>query len=185
MSKITLISESRKELLLSLLKDERLTRNILVNGEVAKSIVVNDDGSVTIGRAKTHWWNYLFLETRELSFLDVSVNILAALSQYAIPGTALLEGLSKEIFKSLIEERRNCDYIIDVLVDVARIGVTEGRMKSLYFTTQDTKKAQETQAFKNNERIETRFRRIGKGMAHADIGGAIIPVLDVYIEEQR
>ena len=71
MARIQLISDPKKKLFKLLLEDKRINSIVLTNDEIPESIVVNDDGSITFGRTKKHWWNWLFADTVTKDFETV------------------------------------------------------------------------------------------------------------------
>ena len=81
---ISLISDSRKKLLIHLLEDPSYNKDILMDGDLPKTIVVQDDGSVLIGRTPKNWWNSLFPEDkRVIEFAMVAFRIAANLNKIA------------------------------------------------------------------------------------------------------
>ena len=132
------ISESRKDLLRVLLKDEELSSILLLKGEIAKNIKINDDGSITIGRAKNHWWNCLFNDTREMTFIEVAFMLAKKMAgNKANSNKLIFKGLSKEIIDNAILEHNDLDYVVDALFATAMFGF-DGKYKSRYLGVNDT-----------------------------------------------
>ena len=84
-----ILSDSKKLLLELLLKDTRISSEILLNGEIPESIKVHDDGSVTFYRSRQHWWSWLFQDKKTYEFRELSTMMLAAYSKYLPPNKYL------------------------------------------------------------------------------------------------
>lgn len=69
-----ILSDSKKLLLELLLKDTRISSEILLNGEIPESIKVHDDGSVTFYRSRQHWWSWLFQDKKTYEFRELKYN---------------------------------------------------------------------------------------------------------------
>lgn len=146
MPRISLISDSRKKILIWLLEDPAYNSEILLDGDIPKTIEVQDDGSVLIGRTSKSWINYFFpRDKRVIEFPMIAFRIAENLTKIARPGTQLDKYLAKEILAKAIRSRQY-DKVVDMLLHVAMFGVTEGTLKSNYITDEDVKEAQYRQA---------------------------------------
>ena len=150
---ISLISDSRKKLLIHLLEDSSYNKDILMDGDLPKTIVVQDDGSVLIGRTPKNWWNSLFPEDkRVIEFAMVAFRIAANLNKIAKPGKIganLKRYLAQNIIEKAIDSRQY-DLVVDMLLQAAMFGVTEGTFKSNYITDEDVEEASRRQASNKN-----------------------------------
>lgn len=174
MERVELISNSRKDYLKLLMKDPRICRVVLLNGEVPQSMVVNDDGSVTFGLTPTKWWNYLFRSHVRISFPELAFRIRNALAEYTPEHSGFKDALKEEIVENAIDAR-NYDYVIDRLFLNAILGVTEGEYK--------IKSSKEGKLRQPNNKSGRDFSRVGKVQVGLNLGGGCIP-LDLYIEER-
>ena len=151
--KISLISDSRKKLLIHLLEDPSYNKDILMDGDLPKTIVVQDDGSVLIGRTPKNCWNSLFPEDkRVIEFAMVAFRIAANLNKIAKPGIIganLKRYLAQNIIEKAIDSRQY-DLVVDMLLQAAMFGVTEGTFKSNYITDEDVEEASRRQASNRN-----------------------------------
>lgn len=122
---VKLISESRKDLLRLLLKDPRISQEILVNGEIPQSIVIHDDGSVTFGRTPRKWWNWIFQDKTHKEFAILAFDMRRAFAKYTPKNSMFAQFMKDEIISSAIDSR-DYDLVIDRFVMNAFLGVTEG-----------------------------------------------------------
>lgn len=168
MARIQLISDPKKKLFKLLLEDKRINSIVLTNNEIPESIVVNDDGSITFGRTKKHWWNWLFADTVTKDFETVCLRMLKAFSKYLPPESGLTKLLTEEIIHNAVETQ-NYESVIDRFVMYAFLGVTEGDYK-----LNKLKLIDEASQEQHKNPRETRIR--GKGVAYLDLGGGSIPI---------
>lgn len=134
--KTPIISESRKELLRVLLKDDNLNSVLLMNGEVARNIKIKDDGSIEIGRTKAHWWNLFFNDIRRMTFIEVAFALAKVMAgNKANSNEVIFKGLSNEIIENAIQ-RDDLDYVVDALFATAMFGF-DGKYKSRYLNIND------------------------------------------------
>ena len=126
-----LVSESRKDLLRVLLKDESLSSVLLMDGEIAKTIKIMDDGSIEIGRAKNHWYNWIFNDIRKITFIDMAFKLANVMSGGNVNTNEIIfNGLNNEIIENAIRHD-DFDYVIDALFATAMFGY-DGKYKSRY-----------------------------------------------------
>lgn len=123
-----ILSDSKKLLLELLLKDTRISSEILLNGEIPESIKVHDDGSVTFYRSRQHWWSWLFQDKKTYEFRELSTMMLAAYSKYLPPNKYLNNILTQKVIE---EAYKTHDYesVINRFALYAFLGVTEGDYK--------------------------------------------------------
>ena len=168
MAKIQLISEPKKKLFALLLQDNRINSIVLTNDEIPGSLKVNDDGSVTFGRTKKHWWNWLFADTVTKDFETVCIRMLKAFNQYLPRGSGLTKLLTEEIIHNAIETQ-NYESVIDRFVMYAFLGVTEGDYK--------LNKLKLLDEAPDNHQVNNKGAKIkGMGIAYLDLGGGQIPI---------
>lgn len=173
MAKIQLISEPKKKLFKLLLEDKRINSIVLTNDEIPENIQVNDDGSVTFGRTRKHWWNWLFADTVTKDFETVCIRMMKAFSKYLPKESGLTRLLTEEIIHNAVETQ-NYESVIDRFVMYAFLGVMEGDYKLNKLKLID--KAPQQQR-KNASGTTMK----GAGIAYLDLGGGQIPI-SVHIE---
>lgn len=173
---VSLISDSRKDLLLLLLKDPIISNQCLIKGEIPGSIVINDDGSITFGRTPRKWWNWIFRDRRTISFRDLAFDMRTAYGKYTPTDCGMSEAMDAEIIRNSVD-RKDYDGIIDKFVIHAFIGVNEGRY--LLRTLQEDKNIRQPQQ-------KVRYdgpKKTMRGTIALDLGGDCMPI-DVVIEEK-
>ena len=174
MAKIQLISEPKKKLFKLLLEDKRINSIVLTNDEIPENIQVNDDGSVTFGRTKKHWWNWLFADTVTKDFETVCIRMMKAFSKYLPKESGLTRLLTEEIIHNAVETQ-NYESVIDRFVMYAFLGVTEGDYKLNKLKLIDDNPRQQ----QKNASGTTKMK--GVGIAYLDLGGGQIPI-SIHIE---
>ena len=174
MPKVQLISEPKKKLFALLLQDKRINSIVLTNDEIPENIIVNDDGSVTFGRTRKHWWNWLFNDTVTKDFETVCIRMVKAFNQYLPKNSGLTRLLTEEIIRSAIE-KQDYESVIDRFVMYAFLGVTEGDYKLNKLKLIDEAPRQQQ---KNTS--GTKYK--GEGVAYIDFGGGAIPIC-VHLSE--
>ena len=173
MSRIQLISEPKKKLFALLLQDKRINSIVLTNDEVPESIRVNDDGSVTFGRTKKHWWNILFSDTVTKDFETVCLRMVKAYNAYLPPNSDLTALLTDEVVKNAIMTN-NYESVIDRFVMYAFLGVTEGdyKLNKLKLIDEDPRQ---------QRRNASGTKLKGIGIGYLDVGGGQIPI-NIHLE---
>ena len=173
MSKIQLISEPKKKLFALLLQDKRINSIVLTNDEIPESIRVNDDGSITFGRTKKHWWNILFRDTVTKDFETVCLRMVKAYTKYLPSNSGLTALLTDEIVKNAIMTN-NYESVIDRFVMYAFLGVTEGdyKLNKLKLIDEDPRQ-------QRGNASGTKLK--GMGIAYLDVGGGQIPI-NIHLE---
>lgn len=169
MSKIQLISEPKKKLFALLLQDKRINSIVLTNNEIPESIRVNDDGSITFGRTRKHWWNWLFNDTVTKDFETVCIRMVKAFNNYLPKGSDLTKLLTEEVIHNAIE-KQDYESVIDRFVMYAFLGVTEGDYKLNKLKLIDNEPRQQ------QRNAGSSFRLKGDGVAYLDFGGGSIPI---------
>lgn len=173
---VSLISESRKDLLKLLLKDPRISNQILINGEIPQSIVIHDDGSVTFGRTPTKWWNWLFRDYTNKSFRDLAFDMRIAYAKYTPADSCMSQALDVDIIKYAVDQKAY-DWVIDKFVMTAFLGVTEGDY--LLRTLSEDKESRQPQREMRSNDSKTKMR----GKLALNLGGDCMPI-DIIVEEQ-
>ena len=174
MPKVQLISEPKKKLFTLLLQDKRINSIVLTNDEIPENIIVNDDGSVTFGRTRKHWWNWLFNDTVTKDFETVCIRMVKAFNQYLPKNSGLTRLLTEEIIRSAIE-KQDYESVIDRFVMYAFLGVTEGDYK-----LNKLKLIDEAPRQQQKNASGTKYK--GEGVAYIDFGGGAIPIC-VHLSE--
>ena len=174
MEKIQLISEPKKKLFTLLLQDKRINSIVLTNDEIPESIRVNDDGSITFGRTKKHWWNWLFNDTVTKDFETVCIRMVKAFNNYLPKGSSLTKLLTEEVIRNAIE-KQDYESVIDRFVMYAFLGVTEGDYKLNKLKLIDDAPRQQQKNVSGTTKMK------GAGIAYLDLGGGQIPI-SIHIE---
>lgn len=169
MPKIQLISEPKKKLFALLLQDKRINSIVLTNDEIPESIRVNDDGSITFGRTKKHWWNLLFNDTVTKDFETVCIRMVKAFNQYLPENSGLTKLLTEEVIHNAIE-KQDYESVIDKFVMYAFLGVTEGDYKLNKLKLIDEVSQQQQYNMRDTDKMH------GGGIAYLDVGGGQIPI---------
>lgn len=169
MAKIQLISEPKKKLFKLLLEDKRINSIVLTNDEVPENIIVNDDGSVTFGRTKKHWWNWLFNDTVTKDFETVCIRMVKAFNQYLPKDSGLTRLLTEEVIRNAVE-KQDYESVIDRFVMYAFLGVTEGDYKLNKLKLIDEEPRQQSRNASGSRKMQ------GSGIAYLDVGGGQIPI---------
>lgn len=134
-----MLSIERQELLGLLLKDPNISGCLLQEGEIARSVTVNDDGSITIGRTGRKWYNRLFNSERHIDFMTLALLISQKISgAKELDDNPVFAGLSREVLDKAFLNKKE-DYIVDALWDTVRM-VCDGIWKSNYSKLDSTPK---------------------------------------------
>ena len=109
--------------------DKTMLNVILMDGEVARSITINGDGTIVIGRTKYTWWNRLIGDERTVSFETFALKVANALAgQAKNRNDNLFYSISKVVLDKAIADN-NYHYVVDALFDAIRYGM-DGETKS-------------------------------------------------------
>lgn len=190
-----LISESRKRMLKLILRDPKISELLLIDKQIPGRIVINDDGSTTFYKNKCKILGWIFDEpTKSFTFRDLMFELLRAYSKSSKEESGFFNVLSESIIENSVKALEY-DRIIDAFVLHAFLGVEEGeyRLKNLAL-----KKEKPNQPAPNNnkqgggQQQKTQHKPqpqqgdkiVAKGGIYADIGGSVIRVADVHIEER-
>lgn len=109
-----------------LLMEPKIAEAVFVdieNRETYKNVVINEDGTLTLGKRSLRWWNRLFGLEKTISFKDFAFNVLRALVGMAnnLDKNTILRGLSRELIAKAVLEKKY-DFVVERLYDVARYG---------------------------------------------------------------
>lgn len=63
-----------------MLLEPNIKNSLLVDGQIAKEFIINDDGSILIGRSKYGWINKLFNQYDKISFSEVCNRIIVTIT---------------------------------------------------------------------------------------------------------
>lgn len=122
MGKLSLKSVRLIEILLS---DPSIKGNLIDDKakELYKTVTIQEDGSIILGKTRCLWWNHLLGDEKVLSFTDFAFKTVAALSgQKSNVNDIILKGLSEEVIRKAILDDQY-DMVVDRLFDAARYGV--------------------------------------------------------------
>ena len=119
------LSNKSAKLIEILLSDPSIKQNLIddQNKELYKTVTINEDGSIVLGKTRCLWWNRLIGDEKKLSFTDFAFKTVAALSgQKRNVNDIILKGLSEEVIRKAILDDQY-DMVVDRLFDAARYGV--------------------------------------------------------------
>lgn len=118
-----------------ILSDKTLLASLLMDGEVARSISIDMDGTITIERTRCRWLNWLFRDRRRISFLDFAFKVSNALSgQQNNRNEIIFDGIVdviKDMNRNGHMRENDIRYVVDALYDTMRLG-WNGERKSTY-----------------------------------------------------
>ena len=157
-----ILSDSKKLLLELLLKDTRISSEILLNGEIPESI------------SRQHWWSWLFQDKKTYEFRELSTMMLAAYSKYLPPNKYLNNILTQKVIE---EAYKTHDYesVINRFALYAFLGVTEGDYKiSKTMLIDDDPQQQQKNA---------RGQKIGSCIGYLNLGGGDMAININLIED--
>lgn len=105
-----------------LLADPVLLKIWLMDGDKAKYVTVSMDGKITFGRTKYSWLNWIFKDTKEISFTDFAFKVANALAgQSKNRNEVIFRGISEVVLKKAIADN-DYSYVVDALYDTFRYG---------------------------------------------------------------
>lgn len=107
-----------------ILSDPILVQVLLLDGERAKNIEVSMDGTITIGRTKYKWLNWMFKDTKTMSFTDFAFKVANKLAgQVKNRNNSLFLGISEYVLNNTFEnETHDIHKVADALYDTFRHG---------------------------------------------------------------
>lgn len=132
------LSSKSVKLIELLLSDPTIRKELIddKNGELFKTVTIQEDGSIVLGKTRCLWWNRLLGDEKILSFTDFAFRTVAALSgQKCNVNDIILKGLSEEVIRNAIQDDQ-FDVVVDRLFDAARYGV-QGNLNSTGFAVSD------------------------------------------------
>lgn len=126
-----------------ILDDPILLRVWLVDGDKAKYVFVNSvDGKITFGRTPYKWLNWIFKDTKEVSFTDFAFKTANALAgQSKNRNTEIFRGISEVVLDKAIADD-DYHYVVDALFDTFRYG-WEGKHQSKFIDMRNDTKVKE------------------------------------------
>lgn len=108
--------------IMELLDDPVLLRIWLMDGDKAKHLTVSVNGKLTFGRTKYAWLNWMFKDTKEISFTDFAFKTADALAgQAKNRNDVTFYGISQVVLDNAIKDD-NYTYCVDALYDTFRHG---------------------------------------------------------------
>lgn len=115
-----------------ILDDPILVGVLLVDGEKGGHVFVDVDGTITIGRTKYKWLNWLFKDTKSIGFDSFAFKVANALAgQAKNRNETLFQQISQEILQHAIADN-DFHYVVDALFDTLRNGMESGEHKSSF-----------------------------------------------------
>jgi hypothetical protein len=118
---VQLISHASKLLIQVLLTDSKISEKVLENSTDAdkyKSCMIQDNGTIVLGKTSVHWWNQLLSCQDKIPFDSFALKVWSALVDMSsgLNNRAILDGLSIEVVKSSVREKKY-DYVVKRLYD--------------------------------------------------------------------
>lgn len=105
-----------------ILSDPILLKIWQMDGDKAKYVTVSMDGKITFGRTKYSWLNWIFKDTKEISFTDFAFKVANALAgQSKNRNEAIFKGISEVVLRKAIADN-DYSYVVDALFDTFRYG---------------------------------------------------------------
>lgn len=130
------LSDSRKKLLSILLSDSTVLSKVLMENEIPKSVSIKDDGSIIFGSTKYVWWNRIIGCFRQVSLLEVSINIADAITGSGpLRNNENFDCITRDLLNSAVKDK-DLDRVVDILFDSMRAG-TDGELASRFITKKD------------------------------------------------
>ena len=131
----TLLTEQSQKLIELLLMEPKIAEAVFMdveNREAYKILVVNEDGTLTLGKRSVRWWNRLFGLEKTISFKDFAFNAFRALVGMAenMNKNTILQGLSQELIAKAVLDKKY-DFVVDRLYDCARFAVESGVLNTV------------------------------------------------------
>lgn len=121
-----------------IMSDKTLLASLLMDGEVARLIEIDVDGTITIGRTRYKWLNWLFRDQRRISFLEFAYKVSNALSgQLKNRNEEIFDGIAgvlNDMHREGHPHENDIRYVVDGLYDTMRLG-WNGERKSKFMTT--------------------------------------------------
>lgn len=116
-----LLSLRSKKLIEVLLTDIHISEKVFENSsdrEKYKNCIIQDDGTIIMGKTGCHWWNQLINSQDKIPFDSFALKVWDALvdSSSGLNNKAITEGLSREIVMNAVREK-NYDNIVQRLYD--------------------------------------------------------------------
>ena len=113
---VQLISHASKLLIQVLLTDSKISEKVLENSTDAdkyKSCMIQDNGTIVLGKTSVHWWNQLLSCQDKIPFDSFALKVWSALVDMSsgLNNRAILDGLSIEVVKSSVREKKYDDVV--------------------------------------------------------------------------
>lgn len=178
MSKVQLISDSKKRVLKLLLEDNRISGLVLLNGERPQSIKVHDDGSVTFGRTPKKWWNFIFGDEETLNFETVYMRMLKAYREYLPDNSYIAKVFTDKVIDKYLSSG-NYDEVVKCFMIYALLGVKEGD----YMLDKPSLLDEDPRQQNNASGQQPRRRMSGTIPASINLGGDYFP-FDLHIHTE-
>lgn len=109
-----------------LLEKPEIMGKLLMEGEIAQSVSVLDDGSILLSKSKYVWWSKLFNDVRVISFNDLAIKIIDVLSGVGkSKNEVVLNGLRAE-FTDLLFNENDKNKLIEAFLIILLVGADGG-----------------------------------------------------------
>jgi len=113
-------------MLMVLLEKPEIMGKLLLEGEIAQSVSVLDDGSILLSKSKYVWWSKIFNDIRVISFNDLAIQIIEVLSGVGkSKNEIVLNGLRAE-FTDLLFKQNDKNRLIETFMVVLLVGADGG-----------------------------------------------------------
>lgn len=165
------IDERHLAMLKLILMDERILQSLHVDGNLAKKVSVNNDGSISIGKYSNGWVNSFFNSYFNISFFEV-VQRIAFVITGGNSNNCDSEGLVGFIHEAIdkVLKKDEKEKVIELLLHYCTLLSNDSPLKLTYDSDRDNPRS--------NEKKDTYAKRHMVGVANAfiDFGTEQIPV---------
>lgn len=173
------IDERHLAMLKLILMDDRILQSLHVDGNLAKQITVNKDGSISIGRYSNGWVNSIFNSYFNISFFEVVQRIAFVITggnSNNCDNDGLVGFIHEAIDKVLKKDEK--EKVIELLLHYCTLLSNDSPLKLTYNSKQDDPRL--------NQKKETRAYRHMAGVADAylDLGTEQIPI-QLHVDIQQ
>ena len=152
-----------------MLKDPKIHECVIMDGQFAGEIKVNEDCDLILGRTRYGWINRLFGQYKIISFFTLATNIAVVITDRNRSGKDSddLKNMVWEIVDHAIK-RRDKESVIELLFDYLRFMCPDGPLKSRYINTGDPAVSK--------TRVNKRTHIVGKALVYGNMDGIEFPI---------
>lgn len=167
------INQYKLALLRLLLQDPKIRSCLIWDGEVAKELLVKDNGDILLGRCRYGWVNRLFNSYKEIDFFTMASKIAVCVTGSVKKINPDLGGMFEEIInKVLITNNR--EQIIDMLFQY-----------TVLFDEDSVYASKFIQGGSRSRPDEDRFYRQNIGKVAVDLGGCFLGDIPLVLDKRK